>query len=224
MKKFWGCFCKIPRFQRFLGFMELFSLRKICRICPQHRDPGPPAPAHGSTDFIKRRPLASGSTTRIESSGPVSLLKCLDPIWRWVAIGSSQPMQESPGADPMAEAAGSGRGWHQLELTVARHNRARRLGGVRVFSSYGGQFFMRFSPTGSQRWGEHVYANLNWWRATTKPVNGEAAWPVFIDGEGGLRWSFGSNDVRQGFLELPSSFSTDQLFRSAAENSNLEAT
>jgi hypothetical protein len=47
-----GCFCKILRFQQFLGFIELFSLRKIRRICPWHRVPGPPASAHRSTDFI----------------------------------------------------------------------------------------------------------------------------------------------------------------------------
>jgi hypothetical protein len=46
---------------------------------------------------------------------------------------------------------------------------------------------MRFAPTGSQRRGERVYANLNWWRAATKPGNGEAARPVLVDGEGGLR-------------------------------------
>jgi hypothetical protein len=58
----------------------------------------------------------------------------------------------------------------------------------------------------------------------TEPGNGEAARPVLVDHEGGLWWSFGSKDVSQGFLELPSSFSTDQLLRSAAENSNLVAT
>jgi hypothetical protein len=73
-EKVQGCFCTIPRFQWFLRFMELFSLRKIRRICPQQRGPGPSAPAHGSTNFIKRRLLASGSTTRIESSEPVSWL------------------------------------------------------------------------------------------------------------------------------------------------------
>jgi hypothetical protein len=83
---------------------------------------------------------------------------------------------------------------------------------------------MRFAPTGSQRRGERVYANLNRRKAATEPGNGEAARPVFVDGEGGLRWSFGSKDVRQGFLKLPSSFSTDQLLLSAAENSNLVAT
>jgi hypothetical protein len=46
---------------------------------------------------------------------------------------------------------------------------------------------MRFAPTGSQRRGEHVYANLNRRRAATEPDNGEAAQPVLGDGEGGLR-------------------------------------
>jgi hypothetical protein len=85
-------------------------------------------------------------------------------------------MQESPGVDPTAEAAGSGRGQRRLTLT-----------GVRVFSSYGGQFSIRFAPTGSQRRGERVYANLNRRRATMKPGNGEAAWLMIVDGEGGLR-------------------------------------
>jgi hypothetical protein len=93
-------------------------------------------------------------------------------------------MQESPGADPTA---GSGRGWRRLALAAAHRGRARRLTGVRVFSSYGGQFSIRFAPTGSQRRGERVYANLNRRRVVTKLGNGEAAWPVLIDGEGGLR-------------------------------------
>jgi hypothetical protein len=46
---------------------------------------------------------------------------------------------------------------------------------------------MRFASTGSQRRGERVYANLSRWRAATKPDNGEAARPVLVDGEGGLR-------------------------------------
>jgi hypothetical protein len=66
---------------------------------------------------------------------------------------------------------------------------------------------MMFAPTGSQRRGECDYANLNPRRAATEPDNGEAARPVLGIGDGGLRWNFGSEDVRQGFLELPSSFS-----------------
>jgi hypothetical protein len=54
--------------------------------------------------------------------------------------------------------------------------------------------------------------------------NGEAARPVLGDGEGGLWWSFGSKDVHQGFLKLPSSFSTEQLLWTAAKNSNWLAT
>jgi hypothetical protein len=46
---------------------------------------------------------------------------------------------------------------------------------------------MRFAPTGSQRRGERVYANLNRRRAVTKPSNSEAAQPVHIDDGGGLR-------------------------------------
>jgi hypothetical protein len=73
-EKVQGCFCKIPMFMRFSGFMELFSLRRIRRICPQHRGPGPPMPVHGSTNFIKRRSLASGSTTQLDPSEPLSRL------------------------------------------------------------------------------------------------------------------------------------------------------
>jgi hypothetical protein len=121
--------------------MELFSLRKIRRICPQHRGLGPPAPAHGSTDFIKHWPLATGSTARIKPIKSVSLLGCLDSIWRWVAIVSSQLLQESPDVDPTAEVAGSSRGRRWLMLTTARRGWARRLVGVWVFLSYGGRFF-----------------------------------------------------------------------------------
>jgi hypothetical protein len=96
-------------------------------------------------------------------------------------------MQESPGADLTAEAAGSSRGWRRLTLATARRDRARWLTGVRVFSSYGGRFLIRFAPTGSQRQGERVYANLKRRRAATKPGNGEAARPVLVDGGGDLR-------------------------------------
>jgi hypothetical protein len=96
-------------------------------------------------------------------------------------------MQESPGANLTAKAAGSGQGWHRLTLAVVHRGRARWLTEVRVFSSYSGRFSIRFAPTGSQRRGERVYANLNRRRAATKPGNGEAARPVLVDGEGSLR-------------------------------------
>jgi hypothetical protein len=82
-------------------------------------------------------------------------------------------MQESPDADPTAEAAGSDRGWRRLVFTVARHDQAQRLIGVRVFSSFGGRFSIRFALTRSQRRGERVYANLIQRRAATKLGNGE---------------------------------------------------
>jgi hypothetical protein len=37
------------------------------------------------------------------------------------------------------------------------------------------------------------------------------AWLTSGNGEGALQWSSGSQDVRRSFVELPSSFSTDQL-------------
>jgi hypothetical protein len=87
----------------------------------------------------------------------------------------------------MGEAAGSSRGRRRLMLAAARHGRVWRLVRVRVFSSYGGWFSMSFAPTGSQRRGEHVYANLNRQRVATKLGNGEASLSVLVDGEGGLR-------------------------------------
>jgi hypothetical protein len=47
--------------------MELFSLRKIHRICPRGFGPGPPVSAHGSVGFIKRRLLATGSRLLISA-------------------------------------------------------------------------------------------------------------------------------------------------------------
>jgi hypothetical protein len=75
---------------------------------------------------------------------------------------------------------------HGLALAASHHGRARQLAGVRVFSSHGGPFPMRFSPTESQRRGERDYANLNQRRAATEPHNSEAACPMLGDGEGGL--------------------------------------
>jgi hypothetical protein len=51
-------------------------------------------------------------------------------------------MQESPGDDPTAEAAGSDRGRRQLTLAAARRDQARRLAGVRVFLSFDGRFLI----------------------------------------------------------------------------------
>jgi hypothetical protein len=75
----------------------------------------------------------------------------------------------------MAETAGSDCGRRRLTLAATCHGRAQRLAEVRVFSSYDGQFLMRFAPTGSHRQGERVYANLNRRRVATKPSNGGSA-------------------------------------------------
>jgi hypothetical protein len=65
MKKFSDVFAKFWGSNDFRDLWNYFSLRKICRICPHHRGPSPPAPAHRSMDFIKGRPLATGSTARM---------------------------------------------------------------------------------------------------------------------------------------------------------------
>jgi hypothetical protein len=127
--------------------MELFSLRKICRICPQHGGPGPPVPAHGCTDFIKHRSLATRSTAQIKPIESVSRL-LISVVhhrsngWLWL-------------------------GRRRLALAAVCHGRARWLTEAWVFSSYGGQFSMRFAPTRSQWWGKRVYANLNRRRVAT---------------------------------------------------------
>jgi hypothetical protein len=131
--------------------MELFPIRKIRRICPRHRGPDPSASAHGSMNFIKRRPLAFGLMAQIERSEPLSRL-LISAVHHW--------------------SDGRG-GW--LRPGAARHGWAWWLTEVWVFSSYGGQFSMRFAPTGSQRWGERDYANLNRRREATEPSNSEAA-------------------------------------------------
>jgi hypothetical protein len=57
--------------------MELFSIRKIHRICRRGCGSGPSASAHGSTNFIKRRLLATGSMAWIKPIESVSQLSSL---------------------------------------------------------------------------------------------------------------------------------------------------
>jgi hypothetical protein len=64
-EKVQGCFCKILKCRRFSGFTDLFSLRESRRICPRDCGPGPPASAHRSMGFIKRRSLIQRSASRI---------------------------------------------------------------------------------------------------------------------------------------------------------------
>jgi hypothetical protein len=116
--------------------MELFSLRKIHRICPQGCGPCPPASAQGSTDFIKHRLLASGLTAQIEPSEPIS----------WLLLSVVHHRSNGQG------------GW--LRPGAACHSRAQQLARVWVFSSYGGRFFIRFAPMGSQWQGERDMLTL----------------------------------------------------------------
>jgi hypothetical protein len=139
--------------------LGLFSLRKIYRTCP--RCCGPCTP---------HRLMGLWTSLNVGRWLPDRRLR-LNQVNRWLP-------------DPTA---GSGRGRRGLALAAARSGRVQRLTGVQVFSSYGGQFSMRFAPTGSQRRGKRLYANLNRRRAATKPDNGEAARPVLGDGEGSLR-------------------------------------
>jgi hypothetical protein len=99
---------------------------------------------------------------------------------------------------------GSGRGQRGLTLTAARHGRAWRLIGVRVFSSHGGWFLMRFAPTGSQRWGELDYADLNWQRAATESGNSEAARPASSIDVCSLQWCPDPKNRGETFLATSS--------------------
>jgi hypothetical protein len=57
-----------------LGFSKIFRiilLKKTCGIDLQPHGPGPWASAHECTGLIKRRPLATSSTTRINPSEPL---------------------------------------------------------------------------------------------------------------------------------------------------------
>jgi hypothetical protein len=56
------------------GIYGIIFLKKIRRICPQHHGLGPPAPAHGSMNFIKCRSLVTRSMTQIK---PIELVSQL---------------------------------------------------------------------------------------------------------------------------------------------------
>jgi hypothetical protein len=85
-----------------------------------------------STDHIKQGSLILSSTAQIKSSE-----------------GVYQLLISAVRARLDGGAVGSDRGRPGLVLTAVRRGRAWRLIGVQVFSSHGGQFLMRFAPTGS---------------------------------------------------------------------------
>jgi hypothetical protein len=71
---------------------------------------GPPASAHGSTNFIKRWPLALGSTTQIEPSEPLSQLLISvvhhrsDDQSGWLRPGAARARARSGTSRPSAAA------------------------------------------------------------------------------------------------------------------------
>jgi hypothetical protein len=73
------------------------------------------------------------------------------------------------------------------------------------------------APTRSRWWEVSVLTTYHGGDGPRTVSDGEAAQPVLGDGEGDLRWSFGSQDMRWGLLELHSSFLTDQLLQTAVE-------
>jgi hypothetical protein len=75
-----GVFLHNSEVPAIFGVYGIIFLKKIRRIYPRQCGPGPPTPAHGSTDFIKRWPLATRSTARIKPIESASLLGCLDSI------------------------------------------------------------------------------------------------------------------------------------------------
>jgi hypothetical protein len=69
-----GVFLQNSEVPAIFGIYGIIFHKKIHRICPWHRSPGPPVPAHGSMNFIKHRSLASESTAQIKPSESVSRL------------------------------------------------------------------------------------------------------------------------------------------------------
>jgi hypothetical protein len=84
--------------------MDLFSIRESRRICPQDCSSSPPASAHGSMIFIKRRPLATGSTAWIKPSAPLflDLISTADQgadDYDGFVLDSSAPAKSGAGGD-----------------------------------------------------------------------------------------------------------------------------
>jgi hypothetical protein len=175
------------------------------RICTQDCGPGPPALAHRPTGFIKRRSLATGSMAQIKPSE----LLFLDLISNVELGADGYDGFVHDSSAPGKPGAGKCRGWWRWGAPS---------------SPYTASFSKPKAPTRSRQWEVSV---LTTYRDGDRPRiagDGEAARLVLGDGEGGLRWSFGSQDVHRVFLELPSSFSTHQLLWTGRKNSNLVAT
>jgi hypothetical protein len=71
LEKVQGVKCKNSTAWGFLDLKELFSYCKLHGLGPWNQWTGCTAPAHGSTTFIKYKPLASRSTTEINRIEPL---------------------------------------------------------------------------------------------------------------------------------------------------------
>jgi hypothetical protein len=114
-------------FAKFRGssdFPDLFSLRDICRICPWGCGPGPPVSAHGSTNSIKRRSLATESMALIKSSELVSRLLISavhhrsDGRGGWLRPGAARACARGSASRPSATAHRS-LSFHELRWSVS---------------------------------------------------------------------------------------------------------
>jgi hypothetical protein len=137
------------RFQWFLGFMELFSLRKIHRICPRHRGPGPSVPAHGSTNFIKRWSLASGLTVQFKPSKSVSRLFITDPMAETAGSGRGRRVAAERGSSPEFEFSRATVVGFRWGLLLRDHSDE---GNVFILTLIGGE--RQWSPTTVRRLGQ----------------------------------------------------------------------
>jgi hypothetical protein len=166
--KFQGCFYKILKCRGFSGFTDLFSLRESHRTCPRDCGPGPPASAHGSTGFIKCRPLATGSTARINPSeslfvDPISTVDLGVDSYDGFVLDSSTPTKSGAG----------------------RCCGRRRWGAPS--SPYSASFSKHKAPTRSRRWEVSVLTTYRGGDGPWTAGDGEAARLVLGDGEGNIR-------------------------------------
>jgi hypothetical protein len=152
------------RFQRFWGFMELFSLRKIHRICPRHRGPGPSVPAHESTNFIKRWSLASGLTVQIKPSKSVSRLFITDPMAETAGSGRGRRIVAERGSSPEFDFSRATVVGFRWGLLLRDHSDEED---VFILTLIGGE--RQQSPTTVRR--------LDWCLATVRAASGEASTP-----------------------------------------------
>jgi hypothetical protein len=134
----------------------------------------------------------------------------------WIGLTARIKPSESLFLDLISTAYLGADGYDGLVLdssAPAKSGAGRRYGRRRwgaPSSSYATSFSKPKAPTQSRWWEVSILTTYRGGGPRTAG-DGEVARLVLGDGEGGLLWSFGSQDMRQGFLELPSSFSTDQL-------------